>query len=151
MGQGPGSRGARSLRLPGRSGARTPWRPLPLRRRRLGVPRGRLEPRGDGDHRVPHARGRAPLARLRRVRAADRAAPGRGGDRRGDHARDGRLSAAARARERAPAYAPQLLLVAGALSQYAGAGVAVLLFHAVAPSGLAWLRSAFAALLLCAW
>lgn len=57
-----------------------------------------------------------------------------------------------RARGGAPlAPPPQLLLVAGALSQYAGAGVAVLLFHSVQPAGLAWLRSLFAAVLLCAW
>jgi inner membrane transporter RhtA len=46
---------------------------------------------------------------------------------------------------------PQALLVVGALSQYAGAGVAVLLFHSVEPSSLAWLRSLFAAVVLCAW
>lgn len=40
--------------------------------------------------------------------------------------------------------------MAGALSQYAGAGVAVLLFDSVQPSALAWLRSAFAAVVLCA-
>jgi inner membrane transporter RhtA len=52
---------------------------------------------------------------------------------------------------RAPLPPPQLLLIVGALSQYAGAGAAVLLFHAVQPSALAWLRSFFAALVLCAW
>ncbi len=45
----------------------------------------------------------------------------------------------------------QALLVLGATSQYVGAGVAVLLFNAVEPSVLAWLRSVFAALVLCAW
>ncbi|HEY7967528.1 MAG TPA: EamA family transporter [Solirubrobacteraceae bacterium] len=44
-----------------------------------------------------------------------------------------------------------MLLIAGALSQYAGAGVAVLLFHSVTPSSLAWLRSLLAAAVLCAW
>ena len=43
------------------------------------------------------------------------------------------------------------MLIAGALSQYAGAGVAVLLFHTVAPSALAWLRAVFGAIVLCAW
>jgi inner membrane transporter RhtA len=37
------------------------------------------------------------------------------------------------------------------MSQYAGAGVAVLLFHTVEPSSLAWARSLFAAVVLCAW
>lgn len=46
---------------------------------------------------------------------------------------------------------PQLLLVAGAISQYAGASVAVLLFGAVGPAPLAWLRVLFAAIVLCAW
>lgn len=46
--------------------------------------------------------------------------------------------------------APQALLVVGALSQYAGAAVAVLLFQSVQPSALAWLRSLFAAVVLCA-
>jgi inner membrane transporter RhtA len=51
---------------------------------------------------------------------------------------------------RAPLPPPQLLLVIGALSQYAGAGVAVVLFHSVAPASLAWLRSLLAAVVLCA-
>jgi inner membrane transporter RhtA len=55
------------------------------------------------------------------------------------------------ARERAPLAPPQLLLILGAISQYAGAGVAVLLFGAVAPATLAWLRVLVAAVALCAW
>ena len=54
-------------------------------------------------------------------------------------------------RGRAPLAPPQLLLVLGAISQYAGAGVAVLLFGAVAPAPLAWLRVLVAAVALCAW
>jgi inner membrane transporter RhtA len=46
---------------------------------------------------------------------------------------------------------PQLLLVAGALSQYAGASVAVLLFGAIGPAPLAWLRVGVAGVVLCAW
>jgi inner membrane transporter RhtA len=42
-------------------------------------------------------------------------------------------------------------VIIGALSQYAGASAAVLLFHAVQPSSLAWLRGLFAALVLCLW
>ena len=41
--------------------------------------------------------------------------------------------------------------MAGAVSQYTGASVAVLLFHGIAPGPLAWLRVAIAALALCAW
>ena len=55
------------------------------------------------------------------------------------------------ARGRAPLAPPQLLLILGAISQYAGAGVAVLLFGAVAPATLAWLRVLVAAVALCAW
>jgi len=55
------------------------------------------------------------------------------------------------ARGRAPLAPPQLLLILGAISQYAGAGVAVLLFGAVAPAPLAWLRVLVAAIALCAW
>ncbi len=54
-------------------------------------------------------------------------------------------------RGRAPLPPPQLLLVTGALTQYLGAGVAVLLFHSVAPASLAWLRAVFGAVVLCAW
>jgi inner membrane transporter RhtA len=46
---------------------------------------------------------------------------------------------------------PQLLLVAGAISQYAGASIAVLLFHSVAPGTVAWLRVLVAGAVLCAW
>ena len=46
---------------------------------------------------------------------------------------------------------PQLLLVLGAVSQYAGASVAVLLFAAIGPAPLAWLRVVVAAVTLCAW
>jgi len=54
--------------------------------------------------------------------------------------------------ERRPAVVPpQLLLIVGALSQYTGASVAVLLFGAVAPAPLAWLRVGAAAVVLCAW
>jgi inner membrane transporter RhtA len=56
-----------------------------------------------------------------------------------------------RPRGRVPLPPPQLLIVAGGLSGYAGAGVAVLLFHTVEPSSLAWLRSLLAAIVLCAW
>ena len=55
------------------------------------------------------------------------------------------------ARGRAPLAPPQFLLILGAVSQYAGAGVAVLLFGAVAPATLAWLRVLVAAVALCAW
>jgi inner membrane transporter RhtA len=41
-----------------------------------------------------------------------------------------------------------LLVVVGALSQYAGAGVAVVLFHHVEPASLAWIRTLFAAAVL---
>jgi len=54
-------------------------------------------------------------------------------------------------RRRGPLPPPQLLIVAGGLSGYAGAGVAVLLFHTVEPSSLAWLRSLLAAIVLCVW
>jgi inner membrane transporter RhtA len=54
--------------------------------------------------------------------------------------------------ERRPAAVPpQLLLIAGAISQYTGASVAVLLFGAVAPAPLAWLRVGAAGIVLCAW
>jgi inner membrane transporter RhtA len=46
---------------------------------------------------------------------------------------------------------PQLLLVLGALSQYTGASIAVLLFGAVAPATLAWLRVLVGGVVLCAW
>jgi inner membrane transporter RhtA len=46
---------------------------------------------------------------------------------------------------------PQLLLVLGAISQYTGASIAVLLFPSVAPGTLAWLRVLVAAVALCAW
>jgi inner membrane transporter RhtA len=46
---------------------------------------------------------------------------------------------------------PQLLFVTGALSQYVGAGLAVLLFERVAVVGVAWLRILSAAVVLAAW
>jgi len=54
-------------------------------------------------------------------------------------------------RRHGPATPPQLLLVAGAISQYTGASIAVLLFGAVAPATLAWLRVLVAGVALCAW
>ena len=53
-------------------------------------------------------------------------------------------------RTSAPLPPPQLLVIFGALSQYAGAGVAVVLFHHVAPASLAWVRSLLAAAVLLA-
>lgn len=50
--------------------------------------------------------------------------------------------------DRVPAPA---LFVVGAVSQYAGAAVAVLLFSAVPAEGVAWSRVLAAALFLCAW
>jgi inner membrane transporter RhtA len=44
-----------------------------------------------------------------------------------------------------------LLFVAGAVSQYAGAAIAVLLFAAVPAAGVAWLRVVAAAVFLAAW
>jgi inner membrane transporter RhtA len=52
---------------------------------------------------------------------------------------------------RVPLPPPQLLIVAGGLSGYAGAGVAVILFHSVEPASLGWTRSLLAAIVLCAW
>jgi inner membrane transporter RhtA len=54
-------------------------------------------------------------------------------------------------RRRPAAIPPQLLLMAGAISQYAGASIAVLLFRTVAPAPLAWLRVLVGAVALCAW
>jgi len=46
---------------------------------------------------------------------------------------------------------PQLLFVAGALTQYVGAGLAVLLFERVPVIGVAWLRVAAAAAVMALW
>lgn len=46
---------------------------------------------------------------------------------------------------------PQLLLVLGAVSQYAGASIAVLMFDAASPPTVAWLRVLVAGLALSAW
>jgi inner membrane transporter RhtA len=46
---------------------------------------------------------------------------------------------------------PQLLLVLGAISQYAGAGIAVLMFDAASPPTVAWLRVLVAGVALAAW
>lgn len=46
---------------------------------------------------------------------------------------------------------PQLLFVIGALTQYVGAGLAVLLFERVPVIGVAWLRVAAAAVVMVAW
>ena len=46
---------------------------------------------------------------------------------------------------------PQLLFVTGAISQYAGAAVAVLLFASVPAAGVAWLRVVASAGVLVAW
>jgi inner membrane transporter RhtA len=46
---------------------------------------------------------------------------------------------------------PQALFVLGAVSQYAGSAVAVLLFDRVPASGVAWLRVLAAAVVLLAW
>ncbi|MDO8210502.1 DMT family transporter [Conexibacter sp. CPCC 206217] len=46
---------------------------------------------------------------------------------------------------------PQLLFVAGALTQYVGAGLAVLLFARVPVVGVAWLRVLVAAVVMAAW
>ncbi|HEY4278872.1 MAG TPA: EamA family transporter [Conexibacter sp.] len=63
-------------------------------------------------------------------------------------AREGRGAGALGAVWRVP---PQLLFVTGALTQYAGAGLAVLLFDRVPVLGVAWLRVLTAAVVLCAW
>ena len=101
----------------------------------------------------PSARGRPALVSTRpSTQALIRAAPGRRADRDGaDAGRRLTAMSAPAARGRAPLAPPQLLLVVGAISQYAGAGVAVLLFGAVAPATLAWLRVLVAAVALCAW
>lgn len=44
-----------------------------------------------------------------------------------------------------------LLFVFVAVSQYAGAALAVVLFEDIRPGGVAWLRVTLAALILCAW
>lgn len=44
-----------------------------------------------------------------------------------------------------------LIFVLVAISQYAGAAIAVVLFDEIDPAGVAWLRVTFAALILCAW
>jgi inner membrane transporter RhtA len=46
---------------------------------------------------------------------------------------------------------PQALFVLGAISQYIGSAVAVLLFTSVPAAGLSWLRAASAAVALVAW
>lgn len=46
---------------------------------------------------------------------------------------------------------PELLFVTGAVSQYLGAAVAVVLFSRVPPAGVGWLRAASAAVLLVLW
>lgn len=46
---------------------------------------------------------------------------------------------------------PQLLFVIGALTQYVGAGLAVLLFARVPVTGVAWLRVLAAAVVMAAW
>ncbi len=46
---------------------------------------------------------------------------------------------------------PQALFVLGAISQYIGSAVAVLLFASVPAAGLSWLRAASAAVALVAW
>src|SRR5688572_33243462 len=46
---------------------------------------------------------------------------------------------------------PQALFVLGAISQYVGAALAVLLFAAVPAAGVAWLRVVAAAAVLVAW
>lgn len=51
---------------------------------------------------------------------------------------------------RPPRTPPELLFVTAALSQYAGAAVAVLLFAFVAPAGVVWLRVLVAGLVLAA-
>src|SRR5579883_3471519 len=58
----------------------------------------------------------------------------------------------ARLRRYGPAAVPpQLLLVAGAISQYSGAAIAVLLFGAIGPAPLAWMRVLVGGAVLCAW
>jgi inner membrane transporter RhtA len=59
-----------------------------------------------------------------------------------------RLSAAATRFARLP---PPMLFVTGAVSQYAGAAFAVLLFKSVDAAGVAWLRVLAAAVVLLAW
>lgn len=44
-----------------------------------------------------------------------------------------------------------LIFVLVAISQYAGAAIAVVLFDEIDPAGVAWLRVTFAAVILCAW
>lgn len=44
-----------------------------------------------------------------------------------------------------------LIFVLVAISQYAGAAIAVVLFDEIDPAGVAWLRITFAAVILCAW
>ena len=46
---------------------------------------------------------------------------------------------------------PQALFILGALSQYVGAALAVLLFAVVPAAGVAWLRVVAAAAVLVAW
>src|SRR3954468_17132802 len=46
---------------------------------------------------------------------------------------------------------PQALFVAGAISQYVGAALAVLLFASVPAAGVAWLRVVSSAAVLLAW
>src|SRR4051794_22029444 len=64
---------------------------------------------------------------------------------RGDGAEDARPASLAR---RVP---PQLLFALGAVSQYVGSAVAVLLFEVVPAAGVAWLRIAAAAGALAIW
>ncbi|HWC26779.1 MAG TPA: EamA family transporter [Solirubrobacteraceae bacterium] len=59
-----------------------------------------------------------------------------------------RAAPAAATLERLP---PQALFVLGAISQYVGAALAVLLFAAVPAAGVAWLRVVTAAAVLVAW
>lgn len=59
-----------------------------------------------------------------------------------------RAASAAAAVDRLP---PQALFILGAISQYVGAALAVLLFAAVPAAGVAWLRVVAAAAVLVAW
>lgn len=63
-------------------------------------------------------------------------------------ARPPRVGAAAR---RGAAIPPETFFVAGAVTQYAGAALAVLLFASVPAAGVAWLRVASAAAVMAAW
>lgn len=108
----------------------------------IGIPA-----RARSDSRLANRAALAAGATVRPVTRALAASPGRGRPPAAG-VRPGRAAAAAAGLRRVP---PQLLFVMGAITQYVGSALAVLLFAVVPAAGVAWLRVLAAAATLVAW